>query len=66
MLNKIADNPAGRNLEWANMNRWVLLSAALVASMPAFAGPAPVPAPGAESLIGLGIAALALTRLLRR
>lgn len=48
------------------MNRWVLLSAALVASMPAFAAPVPVPAPGAESLIGLGIAALALTRLLRR
>ena len=48
------------------MNRWILLSAALVVSMPAFATPPQVPAPGAESLIGLGIAALALTRLLRR
>lgn len=48
------------------MNRWVLLSTAMVVSLPAFAVPPPVPAPGAESLIGLGIAAVVLMRLLRR
>jgi len=47
------------------MNRWVLFSAAMMVSLPALAAP-PVPAPGAVSLIGLGVAAMVLTRLLRR
>ncbi|MFM7119289.1 MAG: hypothetical protein ACKOZX_03400 [Gammaproteobacteria bacterium] len=48
------------------MNRWVLFSAAMMVSLPALAVPPPVPAPGAVRLIGLGVAAMVLTRLLRR